>query len=88
MQSTYYATSHDEVAVKLPGTSLRWYRDQSRGQEAADAVACDQFHDGWPTAQLHCRDERHATALWKYLLLTFGVNAHTHSNPTSWEYPS
>lgn len=56
--------------------SLRWYRDQGRGQEAADDVGAEQGMDGsWPIAILHCESRYHERRMWQYLFKTFGVNA-------------
>lgn len=54
---------------------LQWYRDQGRGQEAADAIGAIQDMDGsWPTAKLpvtrETQDEK-----WRHLLHTYGINA-------------
>jgi hypothetical protein len=59
--------------------SLRWFRDQGRGQEAADAVKADQVLDGpWPVAVLTCKDYKDSEEKWWDLLRRFGVNSMTY----------
>jgi hypothetical protein len=67
------SAKHDDIF------SLRWYRDQGRGQEAADNTNADQLMDGtWPIAVLPCDGYKDAGKRWKDLLDTYGVNATTY----------
>jgi hypothetical protein len=62
------------LAMGLP--HIRWFRDQRRGQEAADAMMATQTVDGsWPVAVLLCVDNADADRLWEHLYATFQVNA-------------
>lgn len=58
---------------------LRWFRDQGRGQEAADAVGAKQEMDGvWPVANWPCKDYKESDMRWQHLLKVYGVNAMTY----------
>jgi hypothetical protein len=58
---------------------LRWFRDQGRGQEAADTVGAIQTTDGaWDVAILFCNSYKDSETQWWNLLNTFQVNAMTY----------
>lgn len=59
--------------------SLRWFRDQGRGQEAADVTGADQIIDVWPQAVLPCTSYEDSEVKWRGLLNRFGVNAMTYA---------
>lgn len=65
---------------------LEWYRDQGRGQTAADCLPCVQKIDIWPVARLVCANHAESLILWWAILRLWGVNAHTHDTSSCLGY--
>lgn len=59
--------------------NLQWFRDQGRGQEAADAINAEQVMYGiWPVAIWRCECRQDAEQKWQRLYAEFAVNAMTY----------